>query len=59
MPKTKNTKERMNPPATMTMIKPVLMLSSPVLLGMRVVEMAVGGIEPSESVGFRSSLGMW
>lgn len=59
MPKTENSKERMNPPPTMTTIKPVLMLSSPVLLGMRRVDVAIDNIEASESVGFGSSLGMW
>jgi hypothetical protein len=58
MPKTENTKERMNPPPTMTTIKPVLMLSSPVLLGKRRLDGAIDNIEASESVVFGSSLGM-
>jgi hypothetical protein len=59
MPKTKNTKESMNPPPTMTTIRPVLMLSSLVLLGIRGVEVAVDDVEASESVRFGSSLGIW
>jgi hypothetical protein len=59
MPKKENTKERMNPPPTMTTIRPVLMLSSPVLLGVRRVDVAVGDIEVSENVLFGCSLGRW
>jgi hypothetical protein len=59
MPKKKNNRESMKPPPTMMTIKPVLMLSSPVLLGVRGVEVAGDDIKAPESVGFRSSLGMW
>jgi hypothetical protein len=59
MPKKKNSKERMKPPPTMTTIRPVLMLSSPVLLGRRGVDVAIGDFEAFESGGFGSSLGMW
>jgi hypothetical protein len=43
----------------MTTIRPVLMLSSLVLLGIRGVEVAVDDVEASESVRFGSSLGIW
>jgi hypothetical protein len=59
MPKMDNTKERKTPPPTMTTIRLVLMLSSPVLLGIRGAEVAIDDVEMSESAGFGSVLGTW